>query len=100
MANDDELAEMIGDSEAGKRHSPRLSEYTPEAARLDVLADRIGELISATYQAAGGKPLRVKPAQRPETAFARAQKRRTEQRISSLIAEVEDAQQRWSAQNN
>lgn len=98
MANDDELADSLGDQPAGDS-SPRISEYTPEVARLDVLVDRMSELISATIQVAGGKAPRVKPAKRPETAFSRAQKRRTDQRIGSLIAEVEAAQQRQLTDN-
>lgn len=93
MANDDDLADMLVDAPAGDS-APRISEYSPEAARLDVLVDRVSELIAATIQVAGGKAPRVRPARRPETAFSRAQKRRTDQRINSLIAEVEAAQQR------
>lgn len=93
MANDDELAESIG-PQSGADTGPRLSEYTPEVARLDVLVDRLSELIAVSIQVAGGRPPRIRPAKRPETAFSRAEKRRTDQRIGSLIAEVEAAQQR------
>lgn len=97
MANDDELAEMLKDQPQGESTGPRVSEYTPEVARLDQLVDRVSELIALTVQVAGGKAPRVKPAQRPETAFSRAEKRRTDQRLGSLIAEVEEAQKRFSA---
>ncbi|MGY4543256.1 hypothetical protein ACVWY0_003189 [Arthrobacter sp. UYNi723] len=96
MANDDELAEMLVDQPTKGDSGPRVSEYSPEAARLDVLVDRISELIAVSIQVAGGKAPRVRPVKRPETAFSRAQKRRSEQRIGSLIAEVEAAQQRAS----
>lgn len=96
MANDDDLADSLVDQPAGDS-GPRISEYSPEAARLDVLVDRMSELISVTLQVAKYKAPRVRPARRPETAFSRAQKRRTDQRIGSLIAEVEAAQQRASA---
>lgn len=96
MANDDELAEMMLDQPQTDT-GPRVSEYTPEVARLDVLLDRISELISVTIQSNGGKAPRLRPARRPETAHSRAQKRRTEQKLGSLIAEVEAAQQRASA---
>lgn len=96
MANDDELAEMIADQPMTDT-GPRVSEYTPEVARLDVLLDRVAELIAVTIQVAGGKAPRVRPAKRPETAYSRAHRRRTEQRIGSLIEEVEAAQQRFSA---
>lgn len=94
MANDEELAEQLRPPEG--RGLPRLSEYTAEVARLDVLADRLGELISVVVQVVGGKAPRIKPAPRPETAFDRVLRRRTEDRIGDLIAEVEAAQQRWA----
>ena len=98
MANDDELAEMIlaHEDETSKPENtgPRVSEYSAEAARLDLIYDRLGELIAATIQLHGGKSPRVRPAKRPETAYARARRRRSEQRIGSLIAEVEASQKR------
>lgn len=93
MANDDDLAESLGEQQADSR-GPRLSEYTAEVARLDVLVDRLSELIGVVIQVAGGRAPRVRPAKRPETALSRAEKRRTDQRIGALIAEVEAAQQR------
>lgn len=97
MANDDELAEMYPEQPEAADTGPRLSEYTPEVARLDVLVDRLSELIAVSIDIAGGKAPRVRPAKRPETAFTRAANRRRSQRIDSLIAEVEAAQQRQLA---
>lgn len=97
MANDDELAEMLKDQPRGEATGPRVSEYTPTVARLDQLGDAVRELIAVTVQVAGNTAPRVKPAKRPETAFSRAEKRQTEERIGSLIAEVEEAQKRFSA---
>jgi hypothetical protein len=94
MANDDAYADAIGEQASKGSKGPRVSEYTPEVARLDVLVDRVSELISTTVQVHGGKALRVRPSIRPETAFSRAEQRRTDQRLGSLIAEVEAAQQR------
>jgi hypothetical protein len=99
MANDDELASSLAEPE-GDGSGPRLSEYTADVARLDIVSDLLKELISVVVSVAGGKPPRVKPARRPETAFDRQAKRRREQRIGSLIAEVEAAQQRWSPPDN
>jgi hypothetical protein len=99
MANDDDLADMMPD-EKHTSSAPRVSEYTPEVARLDMLVDRVSELIAVSIQVAGGKKPRLKPARRPETAITRAQRRRANQRMGSLIAEVEAAQQRWSEQHN
>jgi hypothetical protein len=100
MANDDDLAEVMADQPQGPSTGPRLSEYTPEAARLDVLTDRVGELIGVVMQVAGGNAPRLRPARRPDTALARAEKRRVDKRMGSLVAEVEAAQQRWSEQHN
>jgi hypothetical protein len=96
MAEDDELAEAYADQPVSDS-GPRVSEYTAAVARLDVLTDRIGDLISLVHQVATNKPLRVKPARRPETAFGRVAAKRRDQRMSSLVAEVEAAQERWSA---
>lgn len=93
MANDDDLAESLNEQQADST-GPRLSEYTAEVARLDVLADRLSELIGVVIQVAGGRAPMVRPAKRPETALSRAEKRRTDQRMGALIAEVEAAQQR------
>lgn len=96
MANDDEMAEKI----AGQKYrdtGPRLSEYTPVVARLDVLADRIAELIALTVQVnnKNGKAPRVRPARRPETAITRAERRRAQRKYNALVDEVTAAQQRF-----
>lgn len=93
MANDDELAASLPESESND-YSPRISEYTAEVARLDVVSDLLRELIAVTVQLSGNKAPRVKPARRPETAFTRQAHRRRDQRIGALIAEVEAAQAR------
>lgn len=93
MADDDELAESLADlkpSTAG----PRISEYTPTVARLDIIADRIAELHATTWKLNGGKGAPPRPARRPETALARVQRRRSEAKLGSLIAEVQAAQAR------
>ena len=99
MANDDELAESYSDQEPSKSSGPKLSEYTAEVARLDAILDRITELIATTVRMNGGKAPRIRPATRPETAFTRAQQRRADKKMSALIAEVEEAQQRAAATN-
>lgn len=96
MANDDDLAESYVDTPTSDG-GPRLSEYTPVVARLDVITDRIGELIATTVQVSGNKAPRIRPARRPETAFSRAAQRRADKKMNSLIAEVEAAQERAAA---
>lgn len=99
MANDDELAASMPDAPSSDS-GPRVSEYTLQVSRLDQLIDRVGDLISVTLQAAGGKAPRIRPPKRPETAFTRLEHKRRDQRMNDLFAEVEAAQERWAAARN
>lgn len=57
-----------------------LTEFDAVAERLNVVIDRLGELISAQWAiAAQKKPHPVKPYPRPVTAAQRAAQRRKEQ---------------------
>ena len=97
MADDEELAEQWADAPESPSTGPRLSEYTPEVAGLDKIYDRLGELIAITVQAHSGKKApRIRPAKRPETALEKVRKRLAEQRVTSIIDEVMEAQQRWA----
>lgn len=99
IADDDEAAERAlasGDEPTGST-APPLEAFSPEVQYLAMGIDRIGELIAATIAAAGGKPPKVRPLPRPETAFDRAKRRKSLQRHHDLVAEVEQAQQRWQA---
>jgi len=93
MADDDELAESLADYKPGTS-GPRVSEYTPTVARLDIIADRLADLTATTVKLQGGKATPPRPARRPETAMARVQRRRSEAKLGSLIAEVQAAQAR------
>lgn len=101
MAQDDEVARsLLGSIDDEKDKGPRLSDYTPEVQRLDIVTDLLQSLIATTIAAAGGKPGRTRPAKRPETAFARAKDALILARHGSLLDEVAEAQARWSALHN
>lgn len=80
QANDIELVEALmsqRDPDEKKSTALRLSEYSPETEMLQAVYDRLGELITATYGAAGSKkPPRPRPLPRPETAWKRVQDKR------------------------
>lgn len=98
MAQDDDLAQELGDAIGNHKDTgPRLAEYTLEAQRLDLVTDLLQGLTATLVAANGGKPGRVRPAKRPETAFTRAREAATMARFNSLLDEVAAAQERWSA---
>lgn len=62
-----------------------MTEFSPEAERIGVLIDRIGELISLEVgKATQRKPRPVKPYPRPVTAAQRAAQRRKYQKFDDL----------------
>lgn len=98
MAQDDDLAQELGDAIGNHKDTgPRLAEYTLEAQRLDLVTDLLQGLTATLVAANGGKPGRVRPAKRPETAFTRAREAATMARFNGLLDEVAAAQERWSA---
>lgn len=101
MAQDDEVARGLIDSIGDHKDTgPRLAEYTLAVDRLDVISDRLAELTAVVLSVAGGKPGRLRPARRPETAFSRARDAQVLARHNSLLDEVAIAQERWSASQN
>lgn len=101
MAQDDELAEELGEAIGNHKDTgPRLAEYTLEAQRLDEVTDLLQKLIATVIAVVGGKPGHARPAKRPETAFTRARDARALARHNSLLDEVATAQERWSATHN
>lgn len=107
--DDDEVAEQVlahPDYESSK--TPSLEDFTPEVGAMTAVYDRLGELIETLIATTpGGKPQKVHPAPRPQTAFDRAQYRMSAQEHRELVdeveaarqrrAEVEAAQERWQA---
>lgn len=101
MAQDDELAREFADTIGDHKDTgPRLAEYTLAVERLDVLSDKVSSLTATVVSAFGGKPGRLRPAKRPETAFTRVRDERVRSRHNSLLSEVATAQERWSAKHN
>jgi hypothetical protein len=83
IADDDDLAEQS----SGRRAAPTvpLTEFGPLEERLNVVIDRIGELISAQWAIATQKrPHPIKPYPRPVTASQRVAQRRKYQRFDEL----------------
>lgn len=100
MAQDDELAGEYSDALADHKDTgPRLAEYSQESQRLDVLTDLMQSMIATLVAVNGGKPSRVRPATRPETAVTRAKAALVAARFTSLLDEVAEAQERWSAKH-
>lgn len=96
IADDREFAEQFIDAPQGSG-APRVSEYSQEVARLDLVVEHLAALTATVVAMAGGKPGRLKPMPRPETALTRLERERSTQRHNSLVDEVLQAQERWSA---
>jgi hypothetical protein len=84
VAADDELAEQAAGRPAAAPAVP-MTEFSPEAERLGVVIDRLGELISLEVaKATRKKPKPVKPYPRPVTASQRAAQRRKYAKFNEL----------------
>jgi len=90
MAQDDELAEALLESDDSERSGPkrRVIDFTAEVEVLSVLADRVAELIQVVGAGRGMKRGRVTPMPRPETALHRARERRTRRKHRYTVARV------------
>lgn len=89
LANDDEAAQVLAaipEHETGK--GPRLSEWSPERERLDAIYDRLGEVVQAVVGSNGGRPPKIRPAQRPSTAVDRARRQLAFKQHQSLVARL------------
>lgn len=95
MLDDPEMAELFLNAPAGPS-APRVSEYSAEVARLDLVIEHLAALTATVASAFGGKPGRLKPMPRPETAVTRLERARQVERYDSLVDEVLQAQDRWS----
>lgn len=65
-----------------------MRDYSPEVEALYAVIDRLGDVISGLVGLSGGKPKRVKPMPRPETAFMRVKRRKRLEAHRSLAARV------------
>lgn len=94
--NDPEFAEwLIG--QPSRSRGPRVSEFSPDVARLTDIYDRLGELIAAVVLTSGGKIQQPQPSPRPRTAVDRLKDEAHLARHRSLVAEVQAAQARFDA---
>lgn len=77
MADDDELAAQAPPPKPGP---PQLQTWTPEVEKLTLIADRMGEVVTAVYNTVAKKPSRPPPRlPRPQTAHDRVRVRRRRQ---------------------
>ena len=107
IADDDEAAERALEAEEKARRegskpkpspAPPLEAFSPEVQYLAMMVDRLGEVIQAVVSTVPkAKVPKMRPLPRPETALDRARRRKSLQRHHDLVAEVEEAQQRWEA---
>ncbi|WP_304455861.1 hypothetical protein [Nocardiopsis sp. YSL2] len=86
MANDDELAEDAPEPTGSS--APPLTEWSPEVERLTLAVDRLGEMIAAVINSAGGKAKPPKPLKRPVTAQDRVKRRDRQRKRAHLLAEL------------
>lgn len=77
--------------------SPALEDWSPEVNEIVKLSDRVNELIAAVIASAGQRPPRVYPAPRPQTAYTRLEAEARTARHEDLVAEVQEAQERYVA---
>src|SRR5690606_2205977 len=73
LADDDDLADEIGDLVEGRPPPPPpLTEWTADHEKLTLIADRLGELLHLTAAANSSKRVpQYRPLARPETALQR-----------------------------
>lgn len=84
VADDDELADSVGDLGGGGTPSIPLAEFSPEVEALAMVVDRLGEVAATILAVNNQKPKKLKPYPRPVTAFDRVRARRRQQAISDL----------------
>lgn len=89
MADDEDLAEQAPEPKPGP---PPLTDFTPEVQRLTLIADRLGELITAVHNTVAKKPQKPPPRlPRPETAHDRIRRRRRSERHQLIRTRLRQA---------
>ena len=88
LAQDEELAARLANEPQSKPGPPPLTEFGPDVQVLAELRDLAAALLAVTVKAHGGKPSKVKPYPRPETALQRARRRARFQQHRSVVARV------------
>lgn len=88
VAEDEELAERLATEPPPPSRPPPLREFGPEVQALAEVRDLLANLIAVTVKAHGGKPPKVKPYPRPETALQRSRRRRRLHQHRALVDRV------------
>lgn len=85
----DHLAQIEAARDGAERpKGPRMSEYGPTEERLDRIIDALTMNTQAVIAAAGGKPPRVEPQPRPETAWDSVRHRSRQAQHDALVGRV------------
>lgn len=82
------LAMLRADNGRDKKSKRRMSEWSVEAELLSTVADRVAELIQATFAARGAKPGSFSAAPRPETALEKVRDQERIRKHRVLVARV------------
>jgi hypothetical protein len=94
--DDPEVAARLVAQPDGPPSRPRVSDWSPDVARLTDIFDRLGELLAAVIAtASGGKVKPPPPSPRPSTAVDRLKAQAVKDRHRALVAEVKVAQARY-----
>ncbi|MFJ2567876.1 hypothetical protein ACIO02_33920 [Streptomyces sp. NPDC087568] len=89
MAEDEELAAALPEPEPGPPPPPPLRTWTPEVERLTLIADRLGELITAVHNTVAKRPGKSpRPLPRPETARDRVKRQQRRAKYDRLKAQL------------
>ncbi|MGW5122965.1 hypothetical protein ACWEQ7_02690 [Streptomyces sp. NPDC004069] len=92
MAEDEELAVALPEPEPGPAPPPPLRTWTAEVEKLALIADRLGELITAVHNTVAKRPARSpRPLPRPETARDRVKRQQRRAKYDRLKAQLASA---------
>jgi hypothetical protein len=89
--DDPEYAEWAAKQPERPPSPPKVSEWTPDVARLTDIYDRLGEVVAAVIASTGQKPPRMRPLPRPRTAVDRMRNQAAKSRHEALVAEINAA---------
>lgn len=91
MADDEELAAQAPEP---KPSPPPLSSWTPEVERLTLIADRLGEVVTAVHNTVATKPSKPpRPLPRPQTAHDRIKTQRRRAKRDLILKRLTEARE-------
>lgn len=88
ISDDDEYADMLATQPPERSRGPQLLDYSPEREALDMVVDRLGEVLQTLVAVNGGKPPKIRPVRRPDTAADRAGRKRAFLKHQSIVARM------------